>query len=119
MVSQCENAPENRKISAILEKINLFLSGLPMTVLGGIFLLASLTLPWLGVNLPAESRLDYCNHLRNPAGLLALWRILHNPGISKISSALLISIAMAAAIALGDLFAAGEVAFHHGAGALF
>lgn len=53
MVSQCENAPENRKISAILEKINLFLSGLPMTVLGGIFLLASLTLPWLGVNLPA------------------------------------------------------------------
>ena len=39
-------------------------------------------------------------------------------GISKISSALLISIAMFAAIAIGDLFAAGEVAFIMAIGAL-
>ncbi|MDE6640816.1 MAG: cation-translocating P-type ATPase, partial [Acetatifactor sp.] len=42
---------------------------------------------------------------------LAVWRVIYNKGISKISSALLISVAMIAAIAIGDLFAAGEVAF--------
>lgn len=118
MISQCKNAPENRKISAALEKINLFLSGLPMTVLGGIFLLASLTLPWLGVNLPADPAWITVIICGIPLVYLSLWRILHNPGISKISSALLISIAMAAAIALGDLFAAGEVAFIMALGAI-
>src|SRR5699024_4480418 len=39
-------------------------------------------------------------------------------GISKISSALLIIIAMFAAIAIGDLFAAGEVAFIMAVGAI-
>lgn len=53
-----------------------------------------------------------------PLLYLAVWRIIHNPGISKISSALLISIAMFAAIAIGDLFAAGEVAFIMAIGAL-
>ena len=53
-----------------------------------------------------------------PLLYLAVWRIIHNPGISKISSALLISIAMFAAIAIGDLFAAGEVAFIMALGAL-
>ena len=53
-----------------------------------------------------------------PLLYLAIWRIIHNPGISKISSALLICIAMFAAIALGDLFAAGEVAFIMAIGAL-
>lgn len=42
---------------------------------------------------------------------LAVWRVIHNPGIRKISSALLITIAMIAAIVIGDLFAAGEVAW--------
>ncbi len=40
----------------------------------------------------------------------AIRKLIFNKGISKISSALLISVAMAAAIAIGDLFAAGEVA---------
>ena len=53
-----------------------------------------------------------------PLLYLALWRVVHNPGISKISSALLICIAMFAAIAIGDLFAAGEVAFIMAIGAL-
>lgn len=46
-----------------------------------------------------------------PLLYLAVTRIINNRGISKISSALLISIAMFAAIAIGDIFAAGEVAF--------
>lgn len=53
-----------------------------------------------------------------PLLYLAIWRIIHNPGISKISSALLICIAMFAAIAIGDLFAAGEVVFIMAIGAL-
>ena len=53
-----------------------------------------------------------------PLLYLAVWRIFHNPGISKISSALLITIAMFAAIAIGDLFAAGEVAFIMAIGAI-
>ncbi len=42
---------------------------------------------------------------------LAIKRIINNKGISKISSALLISIAMIAALSIGDIFAAGEIAF--------
>lgn len=49
---------------------------------------------------------------------LAIWRVIHNPGISKISSALLITIAMLAAIAIGDVFAAGEVAWIMSIGAI-
>ena len=53
-----------------------------------------------------------------PLLYLAIWRVFHNPGISKISSALLICIAMFAAIGIGDLFAAGEVAFIMAIGAI-
>lgn len=53
-----------------------------------------------------------------PLLYLSIWRGIHNTGISKISSALLISIAMIAAIAIGDLFAAGEVAFIMAIGAI-
>ena len=50
------------------------------------------------------------------AGLFLL--LVYTKGISKISSALLISMAMFAAIAIGDIFAAGEVAFIMALGAL-
>ena len=53
-----------------------------------------------------------------PLLYLAISRIIFNKGISKISSALLISIAMIAAIFIGDLFAAGEVAFIMAIGAI-
>ena len=41
----------------------------------------------------------------------ALRKLLFNKGLKRISSALLISIAMICAICIGDVFAAGEVAF--------
>lgn len=53
-----------------------------------------------------------------PLLYLSVWRLIYNHGISKISSALLICIAMLAAIAIGDLFAAGEVAFIMAIGAI-
>ena len=110
----------------MVKKINDFLAGLPMTIVAGIFLLFDLV-PHLAEEFGGS--IDLHIFPIDPAwvtvvisGLpllyLAVWRIIHNPGISKISSALLISIAMFAAIAIGDLFAAGEVAFIMALGAL-
>lgn len=92
-------------------RLNNILSGLPATVIGGIFLLLSFILPRVG--LPAGEHFAWiCVFICGiPLLYLSVWRIIHNKGIAKISSALLITIAMFAAIAIGDLFAAGEVAF--------
>lgn len=57
-------------------------------------------------------------YLPNKSRRYSVWRVIYNPGISKISSALLITIAMFAAIAIGDLFAAGEVAWIMAIGAI-
>ena len=111
----------------MLKKLNDFLAGLPMTIVAGAFLLLDLV-PHLMEEFGGTSvRLSFLPFA--PAGAtivisgipllyLAVWRIIHNPGISKISSALLICIAMFAAIAIGDLFAAGEVVFIMAIGAL-
>lgn len=102
----------------MLKKINDFLAGVPATLAGGVFLVLSFVLPRAGVNLPADPAWITVIISGIPLLYLAVWRIIYNPGISKISSALLISIAMFAAIAIGDLFAAGEVAFIMAIGAI-
>ena len=80
-----------------------------MTLVGAVFLIFSFVLPRIGVGLPFDPAWITVMISGIPLLYLAVWRIIHNPGISKISSALLITIAMFAAIAIGDLFAAGEV----------
>ena len=102
----------------MVKKINDFLAGMPMTLVGGVFLILSFVLPRIGVSLPGDPAWITVIISGIPLLYLAVWRIIHNPGISKISSALLITIAMFAAIAIGDLFAAGEVAFIMAIGAL-
>lgn len=102
----------------MLKRINDFLAGLPMTIVGGVLLVFSFALPRMGVNLPVDPAWGTVVISGIPLLYLAVWRIIYNPGISKISSALLITIAMFAAIAIGDLFAAGEVAFIMAIGAL-
>lgn len=102
----------------MLKKINDFLAGMPMTLVGAVFLIFSFVLPRIGVSLPFDPAWITVVISGIPLLYLAVWRIIHNPGISKISSALLITIAMFAAIAIGDLFAAGEVAFIMAIGAL-
>ena len=102
----------------MIKKINDILAGIPATIISGIFLILSLVLPKVGVNLPIDPAWISVLISGIPLLYLAIWRIIHNPGISKISSALLISIAMIAAIAIGDLFAAGEVAFIMALGAI-
>ena len=102
----------------MIKKINDFLAGWPMTIVGGVFLLASFILPRVGAAW-GEYLAWVCVVICGiPLLYLAIWRIVHNKGISKISSALLISMAMIAAILIGDLFAAGEVAFIMEIGAL-
>ena len=111
----------------MLKKLNDFLAGLPMTIVAGVFLLLDLV-PHLMEEfggtpvqlsfLPFDPAWITIVISGMPLLYLAIWRIIHNPGISKISSALLICIAMFAAIAIGDLFAAGEVVFIMAIGAL-
>ena len=111
----------------MLKKLNDFLAELPMTIVAGVFLLMDLV-PHLMEEfggtpvqlsfLPFDPAWVTIVISGIPLLYLAIWRIIHNPGISKISSALLICIAMFAAIAIGDLFAAGEVVFIMAIGAL-
>ena len=106
----------------MLKKLSDFLAGLPMTIVAGVFLLFDLVPHLTGSGqigwFPFDPAWVTVVISGIPLIYLALWRIAHNPGISKISSALLISIAMFAAVAIGDLFAAGEVAFIMAIGAL-
>jgi len=95
----------------MIKKTSDFLTGIPMTIVGGVFIVASLVLMLLDIEVlidPAWITVLICGL---PLLYLAISRMFLNKGISKISSALLITIAMIAAIIIGDLFAAGEVAF--------
>lgn len=111
----------------MIKKISDTLAGLPMTIISGMFLLLDLvphlteeisghpvTVPFLPFD-PAWITIIISG---SPLLYLAVRRLIFNPGISKISSALLICIAMSAAIMIGDLFAAGEVVFIMAIGAL-
>lgn len=102
----------------MLKKINDILAGIPMTAVAGVFLVLSFVLPRIEVELPVDPAWVTVVISGIPLLYLAVWRVIHNPGISKISSALLITIAMFAAIAIGDLFAAGEVVFIMAIGAI-
>ena len=102
----------------MLKKLNDFLAGIPMTIAAGVFLAASLVLTLTDTTVPIDPAWAAVVISGLPLLYLALWRVVHNPGISKISSALLISVAMIAALAIGDLFAAGEVAFIMAIGAI-
>lgn len=95
----------------MFEKLASFLEGIPMTIVSGIFLLLSFLLPKLG--LPFMEYLAWIPIIISgyPLVYAAIYKLLFLPGIRKISSALLITIAIIAAIGIGDLFAAGEVAF--------
>ena len=87
------------------------LSSLSMTIISGIFLVASFILSVTNTALPVDPAWVSIFISGIPLVVRAIKRILKSRGIAKISSALLISIAMIAAIIIGDFFAAGEVAF--------
>ncbi|MHB1453361.1 MAG: heavy metal translocating P-type ATPase [Saccharofermentanales bacterium] len=102
----------------MVKRINDFLAGVPMTIVGGVFLVVSLILMLMKIEVPVDPAWVSVIICGVPLLYLAIWRVIYNKGMSKISSALLISIAMIAAIAIGDTFAAGEVAFIMAIGAI-
>ena len=99
-------------------KANAFLSGWRMTWIAGVFLGGSFFLPM--IDYPWAENLAWVTVVvcGLPLLYLSAIRLIRNKGIRKISSALLISMAMIAALLIGDLFAAGEVAFIMAIGAL-
>lgn len=96
-----------KKLSEIIE----FCEGIPATVVSGIFLILSLILPEIGITAPVSPACVTVIISGLPLFYSAIRKLIKNRGIEKISSSLLISIAMSASIAVGDLFAAAEIAF--------
>lgn len=102
----------------MLKKISDFLGGTLMTAIGGVFLVISLVLMLTDTSFPVDPAWVSVIICGIPLAYLAFWRVIFLKGISKINSALLITIAMVAALAIGDIFAAGEVAFIMAVGAI-
>ncbi len=93
------------------QKANALLTSIPATLVGGAFLILSFVLSKTGHAPLVDPAWITVIISGLPLVYLAIKRTINNRGIAKISSAHLISVAMIAAIATGDLFAAGEVAF--------
>lgn len=102
----------------MLKKISDFLGGTLMTAVGGVFLVISLVLMLTDTSFPVDPASVSVIICGIPLAYLAFWRVIFLKGISKINSCLLITIAMVAALAIGDIFAAGEVAFIMAVGAI-
>ena len=94
-----------------MEKICDLFESVKMTVVSGVFLVLSLVLSIYKINLFVDPAWITVIISGVPIICSAIRKLIKNKGISKISSALLISVAMIAAIIIGDLFAAGEVVF--------
>lgn len=99
----------------MLKKMCDYFSGLKMTVISGIFLIASLILMITGKKVPIDPAWVTVVLSGYPLLYLAITRLVYK---KWISSCLLISIAMVASLAIGELFAAGEVAFIMAIGAI-
>jgi len=102
----------------MIKKISDFLSGVPMTIVSGVFIAASLIRSLTDLAVPLDPAWVSVVISGLPLLYLAISRIINNKGMSKISSPLLITIAMIAAIFIDDLFAAGEIAFIMAIGAI-
>ena len=75
----------------MLKKTIHIMDGIPATLVGGVFLILSFVLSRINIHPfvdPAWVTIIICGI---PLLYLAVWRTIHNPGISKISSALLIA----------------------------
>ncbi len=94
-----------------MKRINDFLNSVPMLIISGIFLAASL-IEHIGLlknyNFPIDPAWFSIVISGFPLAYLAIVRVIKQ---FFISSALLITIAMVACISIGEIFAAGEVAF--------
>ena len=94
-------------LKEIIEK----LESIPFTIASGVFLVLSFVFDKLNINTFIDLAVISVIISGTPLFYSAIKKLIKNKGVSKISSALLISVAMVASTFIGDLFAAGEVAF--------
>ena len=101
----------------MIDEITDFLFGLKMTSLSGIFLLIAIIFMILGIDTPVYLNPAWGTVIISgiPMLLLAMTRLIRE---KWVSSALLIAIAMVASLLIGEIFAAGEVAWIMALGAL-
>jgi len=99
----------------MLKKISDLFAGVKLTLIAGIFLVFSLILLLTGKSFIIDPAWITVIISGYPLVYLAVTRLVQQ---KWISSALLISIAMLASLAIGELFAAGEVAFIMSIGAI-
>ena len=90
-----------------------WLEGVTATIISGVALVVSLVLNLVGVGVPIYLDPAWVAVMFSGVPILysAVKKLIVNKGIAKISSSLLIAAAMIASVAIGDLFAAGEIAF--------
>ncbi|WP_405289396.1 heavy metal translocating P-type ATPase, partial [Methanobrevibacter sp.] len=101
----------------MIDEITDFLFGLKMTIISAIFLVIAVIFMILGIDTPIYLNPAWGAVIISgiPMLLLALTRLIRE---KWISSALLIAIAMVASLLIGEIFAAGEVAWIMALGAL-
>ncbi|WP_407412805.1 heavy metal translocating P-type ATPase [Methanobrevibacter sp.] len=101
----------------MIDEITDFLFGLKMTIISGIFLLIAVIFMIFGIDVPIYLNPAWGTVIISgiPMLLLAMTRLIRE---KWISSALLIAIAMVASLLIGEIFAAGEVAWIMALGAL-
>ena len=81
-----------------MKKIIHVLESIPATIIGGIFLIASFVFPKVGMEILGNLAWVTILISGSPLVYAAVKKLIRNKGISKISSALLISVAMIAAV---------------------
>ena len=101
----------------MIDEITDFLFGLKMTIISAIFLVIAIIFMILGIDTPIYLNPAWGAVIISgiPMLLLAMTRLIRE---KWISSALLIAIAMVASLLIGEIFAAGEVAWIMALGAL-
>lgn len=102
---------------SVIDEITDLLFGLKMTIISGIFLLTAVIFMIFGVNTPIYLNPAWGTVIISgiPMLTLAMSRLIRE---KWISSALLIAIAMVASLLIGEVFAAGEVAWIMALGAI-
>ena len=101
----------------MIDEITDYLFGLKMTIISGIFLLIAIIFMIFGIDTPIYLNPAWGAVIISgiPMLLLAMTRLIRE---KWVSSALLIAIAMVASLLIGEIFAAGEVAWIMALGAL-
>lgn len=67
----------------MVKRINDFLAGVPMTIVGGVFLVASLILMLLKIEVPVDPAWVSVIICGVPLLYLALWRVIYNKEIGR------------------------------------